>query len=278
MEARENQYVYDHEAGNEADIARLTDQYAAIAQSIGLFHPVFRPQGNETLLDIGCGPGSWCLDVAFQYEDMSIIGLDMKEDTILYALARASSSGRENVSFETHDVTKSLPVQDASVDYVNISLANSFLLKEQWPGVLKECRRVLKPGGWLRSVEVLTFQTSSRAARDLWRYRTRASEKDDKRYFEMAPYLASLLHDAELLATPLAIHPVDFSEHSPFHKALSKDWYVSATLLVPFIAKSGIASQEELQQLIEEMQQDMMLPQFYAQLFFTDIAARRPLS
>jgi ubiquinone/menaquinone biosynthesis C-methylase UbiE len=276
MKARENRYLYHNEAGNEADIARLIDQHAAIVQSVGLFHPAFHPDGTEILLDIACGPGSWGLDVAFEYEDMSVIGLDNNESTISYAMARASSSVRDNISFEVHDVTTALPVKDASIDYVNIALANSFLFKEQWPSLLKECYRVLRPGGWLRSIEVLTIQTSSRAARDLWRYRAQASEKDGRRYFELAPHLFPLLQDAGLLATPLTIHPVDFSEYATFHKALSKDWYVSAQLLIPFIMKYGIAPQEELQRLIEEMQRDMMLPQFYALIFFTNIAAQKP--
>lgn len=276
MEANENRYIYRPEFGNEADIARLINQYNALVPEMKLFHPVYEPEGNETVLDLGCGPGSWGLDVAFAYQEMSVIGLDIDESAVLYAMARARSSGYENVTFEVHDVTTPLPINDASVDYINISFANSFLLKEQWPRLFAECYRVLRPGGWLRSIEALAIQTSSRAGRELWRLHGMANEKDGRRYAELAPHLLPMLHDARLVATPLTIHFVDFSEQAPYHKSLAENWYVSANLVMPFIVKQGVAPKEEVQRLIEEMQRDMMLPQFYALIFFTDIAAQKP--
>src|SRR5581483_36737 len=105
MEANENQYIYRPEFGNEADIARLINQYNALVPEMKLFHPVYEPKGNETVLDLGCGPGSWDLDVAFAYQEMSVIGLDIDESAVRYAMTRARSSGYENVTFEVHDVT-----------------------------------------------------------------------------------------------------------------------------------------------------------------------------
>lgn len=278
MESKENQYLYRPEFGNEADIARLIGQYNALVQSIKLFHPAFEPEGAETVLDLGCGPGSWGLDVAFAQQEMSVIGLDIDESAVRYAMARATSSGSsfQNATFEVHDVTTKLPVSDASVDYINLSMANSFLLIEQWPQLFAECYRVLRPGGWLRSVEALAIQTSSHAGRELWGLHRLANERDGRRYVELAPHLHPLLQDAGLLATPLTIHSVDFSEHAIHHKALSEVWYVSAHLVAPFIVKHGLTTREELEQLIEEMQRDMLLPKFYALIFFTDIAAQKP--
>ncbi len=182
----------------------------------------------------------------------------------------------ENATFEEHDATTPLPFRDESVDYINLSLAQSFLLKEQWPRLLAECRRILRPGGWLRSVEWIALQTNSQAHRKLNRMFSLALEKEGRRYVELAPFLLPLLKDAGLAATPLTIQVSDFSEDAPAHTVLAEDSYVGAHILVSFLVKHGVASEEEAKQTIEEMQRDMMLPGYYALVLLSDISAQKP--
>lgn len=276
MEANDKQYIFRPEFGNEADIARLINQHNAYVQVVELFPPHFQPAGDETVLDIGCGPGGWAIDVAFRYPDMSVIGLDIDESAVQYAMARARSSGYENATFEVHDVTTSLPFSDASVDYINICLANSFLLKEQWPRLLADCRRVLRPGGRLRSIEWLCSQTSSFALFRMIQLLNFALAKDGRRYAELAPFLESLMKDAGLLPAPLTVHLINFSEDAPAHKIIAESYYIANHLFSPFILKQGIASEEEVKQLIEEVQRDMMLPHFYGLTTLTDMLAQKP--
>jgi ubiquinone/menaquinone biosynthesis C-methylase UbiE len=276
MEARENQYLYRPEFGNEADIARLINQYSATIPVVKLFHPVFEPQGTETMLDLGCGPGSWVLDIAFRYPDTSLIGLDIDESAVRYAMARATSSGYENATFEVHDATTTLPISDASVDYVHLSLANSFLLKDQWPLLLAECYRVLRPGGWLRSIEWLSNPSNSLALQRSTRLFHQALTREGKRYVELAPCLRSLLKQAGFAPTALTIHSVDYSEGEPAHKALAEDIYVSSYLARPFEIAYGLATQEEVEEISEGIQRDMMLPNFCGLLLLSDIAAQKP--
>src|SRR5579884_142132 len=254
MEARDNQYLYRPEFGNEADIARLIGQYSAMIPVVKLFHPVFEPAGTETMLDLGCGPGSWVLDVAFTYPNISLIGLDIDESAVRYAMARATSSGYENATFEVHDATTPLPMSDASVDYINLSLANSFLLKEQWPLLLAECYRVLRPGGWLRSIEWLSNPSNSLALQRSTRLFHQALTKEGKRYIELAPCLSPLLKQAGFVPTPLTIHSTNFSEGEPAHKAIAEDIYVSSYLARPFEIAYGLATQEEVEAISEEIQ------------------------
>ncbi len=276
MEANEINYLYRPEFGNEADIARLIEQHRVYVQVVKLFSDVFHPNGDETVLDIGCGPGSWALDVAFKYQDMSIIGLDIDESAVSYAMMRAMTEHLENVSFEVHDATQRLPFGDESVDYINVSLVNSFLLKEQWPRLFAECYRILRPGGWLRSIEWFLNQSNSPAMRRGTRLLNQALEKDGKRYLELAPVLRPLLNKAGFVATPLSVHAVDFSEDAAAHRPLCEDIYVGTHLALPFIVKQDIASKEEVKQVIEEMQSDMMLPGFYGVILLTAIAAQKP--
>jgi ubiquinone/menaquinone biosynthesis C-methylase UbiE len=270
-------YIFRPEDGLETDIARLIEQYKFLFPIFNLFNDkYFTPtRGDETLLDVGCGPGSWALDVAFKYQDVSIIGLDIDEKAIAYATARAKVEHAENVSFEAHDATKGLPFKDESVDYININLANSFLLKSDWPRLFKECYRILRPGGWLRSIEWMTHQTSSPAIIRARQIFVEALLHEQRRFPEVAPFVRHLLQDAGLIPTPIEVHVLDFSEDSPAHKTSGDDLIIGFHLAAPYFIKMNVISQEECASLINEIQKDLMLPGFYAISLFCDISAQK---
>lgn len=271
-------YLFRPQFGNEADIARLNMQHQVYSEVAQLFSPHFQPQGDETLLDIGCGPGGWVIDTAFKYPHTQIVGLDIDESAIRYATTRAKTQHTENVSFEVHDVTTGLPFQDESVDYVNISLANSFLLRDHWSRLLVECQRVLRPGGWLRSTEWLVTQTSSLAIFKTTQLFNKAIAQDGRRYVELAPFLEVLLKQAGFVTTPLNIHKIDFSENAPAHHVTAEMYYVAACLSLPFMLRyNDNITEEEAKELVEATQRDMMLPNFYGFCFLADLAAQKPI-
>jgi ubiquinone/menaquinone biosynthesis C-methylase UbiE len=270
------QYLFRPVDQKEADRARLTIQYQAFKQSIDLFSLEFTPKGNETVVDLGCGPGDWGLDVAFAYPDMSVVGLDIDPSYVEYAMVRARLAHQNNVSFEEHDITDPLPFHDARAQYVNLSLASSFLYKEQWSTLFAECLRILQPGGMLRIVEYMGIQSSSIAMHTLGYYHRLAMCHEGKRYIDSIPYLSPLLKAAGFLVSKLDVHAIDFSEGTDVHRSLADDHYVGAQLARPYVTKYTTASPEYLWGLAEEMQADMMRPGFYALLLLADITAQKP--
>lgn len=273
---QEQQYLYRPRFGNEADIARLTAQYGAIVQTVHLFPGTYTPRKDETVLDIACGPGNWARDVAWKYPEMSVIGLDSDADAVQHAMRLAWLGHIENVTFERHDVTTELPFSDGSVDYVNMSLCNSFLLRDQWSTLFAECHRVLRPGGWLRSLEWMGVQSSSWHIHQIAEYYAQALANEGKRYIEIAPHLRTLLEQGGFaISAPLMVHAIDFSWERETHKPLADDWYIGAQLARPFVAKYTDVSEAHLVTLAEEMQRDMMLPGFYALLLLSDISAQK---
>lgn len=58
-----------------------------------------------------------------------------------------------NVSFQVGNVLERLPFADHSFDLVNLRLFIIALKREEWPILIKEAYRILKPGGYVQMVE-----------------------------------------------------------------------------------------------------------------------------
>ncbi|MGH2506633.1 MAG: class I SAM-dependent methyltransferase [Ktedonobacteraceae bacterium] len=159
--ATENTYLLDPESAEE--MARLMKQGRLITRAIGLFPVGVDPhqlpsivphkQRVPQLLDIGCGPGAWALDAAAKYPALEITGVDVSQLMVRYANAEAESREQPNAKFLAMNVLEPLLFANESFDLVHIRTAVSFIPREKWVSVLKECWRILRPGGLLLSVE-----------------------------------------------------------------------------------------------------------------------------
>ncbi|KZT09717.1 S-adenosyl-L-methionine-dependent methyltransferase [Laetiporus sulphureus 93-53] len=96
------------------------------------------------ILDIGCGPGTITIDFATLVPQGSVIGLENVEGVLEQARANASARGVQNVKFVVGDALK-LDFPDNTFDVVH---AHQVLQHVGDPvGMLREMRRVTKPGG-----------------------------------------------------------------------------------------------------------------------------------
>src|SRR5438094_299726 len=73
----------------------------------------------HNVLDLGCGPGSWVLDVAFAYPGCEVAGVDICQTMIEYAWARAHTQLLSNASFGVMDITQPLDFSDNTFDLVS---------------------------------------------------------------------------------------------------------------------------------------------------------------
>ncbi|KAH8807479.1 ubiE/COQ5 methyltransferase [Xylogone sp. PMI_703] len=133
------QAVYTH--GHHSSVVQSHAQRTA-QNSAAFLLPYIKP--NHTILDVGCGPGSITADFAALVPQGKVIGGDNVSDILEQASALADSRGLKNISFQTIDANK-LPFPDNSFDIV---FAHQVLQHVNDPvGILKEMRRVAKPGG-----------------------------------------------------------------------------------------------------------------------------------
>ncbi|KAI8997824.1 S-adenosyl-L-methionine-dependent methyltransferase [Pilobolus umbonatus] len=99
-----------------------------------------------TVLDLGTGNGIWALEIASERPDCKVIGLDIRPPH--------EQQGRpRNLQYIDADITQYWPLETGSVDYIFQRSMGQVIQKQQWPLVLSEMMRVLKPGGTIELLE-----------------------------------------------------------------------------------------------------------------------------
>ena len=101
--------------------------------------PHLRP--GQSLLDVGCGPGTITTDLALLVAPGEAVGLDAAADVVAQAQAHAAGLGLENVRFEVGDLF-ALGYPDASFDVIHLHQVLQHLGDPV--AALIELRRVLR--------------------------------------------------------------------------------------------------------------------------------------
>src|SRR6266496_445015 len=218
---QDSTYIINTESGTET--ARLIQQVREVNRVVGLFPMgMDEVQEDATLLDIGSGTGDWCLDVAFDMRSASVIGIDLSKTQVRYATARALSQNRQNVSFEVLDALTELQKLSANTyDYVHLSLAAGWVPGERWLPLLTELHRLLKPGGWLISVEGEWPYTTSSALNQLNKLLSQVMHHagiglaPDGYTQGVVARMGSMLYKADFTGTKVECGAVDFSGYRP---------------------------------------------------------------
>ena len=98
------------------------------------------------VLDVGCGPGTITVGLAAAVAPGRVVGLDVQPRVLGQARAHAAAHRTANVAFQAGSAT-ALPFPDGAFDAV---FAHTLLEHVREPlAVLREVRRVLRPGGVL---------------------------------------------------------------------------------------------------------------------------------
>jgi len=98
--------------------------------------------------------------MASDFPESTFIGVDKSETFPITAVPR-------NAKFLTMDATKPWDFQDGIFDLIGQRSLMGDYKVDDWPFVLKEMFRCLKPGGWIQFVEphVVTYRSSKRTVK-----------------------------------------------------------------------------------------------------------------
>ncbi len=263
-----NGYVLDPESATE--MARLMLQDRLINEMIGgLFPEREGLEGIDSMLDIGCGPGGWALDVARSYPKKEITAIDISDMMLTYAHAQKKIHKLENVHFKKMDAREKLAFADQSFDLVNIRIAAGYVSRRHWPLLLKECVRITKAGGVIRLSECdrmpLTNSASYEKYAHYWAHFLAKMEYGfgaDTYTFGMSPLLGKLLQEAGYSDIHMKSYALDFSYGTEFHAIQVQNTEVTFKLFQPRLIQMGIATQEDSENLCEAMMSEMKSEMF----------------
>ncbi|MFU8946975.1 class I SAM-dependent methyltransferase [Mycetocola zhadangensis] len=135
--------------GHHESVLR-THSWRTVDNSAAYLAPYLVP--GTRVLDVGSGPGTITLDIAERITPGSVIGMDASADVCIAASTLARDSGVMNVDFVVGDAY-ALDYPDDSFDIVH---AHQVLQHVGNPvAVLREMRRVVKPGGIVAARDVI---------------------------------------------------------------------------------------------------------------------------
>ncbi len=104
------------------------------------------PEEIYEILDVGCGTGLWCREMARQFPHTFITGLDLEPP-------QRRPDDSPLCQFVRGDILKGLPFENSSFDYVHQRLLVAAIPTHAWLFVLKELARVTRRGGWVELLE-----------------------------------------------------------------------------------------------------------------------------
>jgi len=228
------------------------------------------PTVFQDVLDIGCGPGVWALDLAFTNPETEVVGIDISRQRISYARSMASEQRLPNASFHVMDATEPLCFPDASFDLVNAQFLFEDLPKEVWAPLLLECLRILRPGGIVRLTESEVGFSNSPAHEYLWECYLRASSwanhacSPDGRHLGIINQLQPLLRRLGFQSPEefRRLYAVEYSSRAGKYQEWCEDLMLKAHHMLPFLTSMGIAPRGELEQVVRRMGEEVWHPNF----------------
>ncbi|KAL1976771.1 hypothetical protein VTN31DRAFT_3053 [Thermomyces dupontii] len=109
-----------------------------------IFPPIQEPQ---RILDCGYGAGAWAVEVAEQFPDCQVIGVDISPHM-------QPLDTPENLWLQVDDLNRSFTFPSGHFDLVHSRLVASGINRARWTSYVRDLVRVTKRGGWVQMVEI----------------------------------------------------------------------------------------------------------------------------
>jgi ubiquinone/menaquinone biosynthesis C-methylase UbiE len=251
---------------NKDELARLTIQDRMITAAMGGPLPEQpAPAIFQRVLDIGCGSGSWVIEMAQQYPHMSLVGIDISQRMIDYAHKQAAIHGvADRVEFRVMDALRTLEFPNECFDLVNLRLGIGWVRTWDWLNLLHEMQRVTRPGGIVRVTdEEVIHPNNSPAFTRLFKEMLLCALYRSGHLFEeettgLSAHLARLLKQHGCRQVQTQAFALEFRAGTPQGQAYYEDQVHAFRTLRPFMQKWGCLTDEYdalTQQALVDMQQ-----------------------
>lgn len=279
----ERQSSYQVDAENVAEMARLMRQAHMLSQYLGLFPQALDLSRMPSVLDIGCGPGEWVMEIARRFPKNQVTGIDISERMIAYARYTAQDHEILQARFLVMDARQPLSFPDACFNFVHARFISGFLSTTTWPLLLKECFRLLSPGGAVSMTEfedlgITTSSSLTQYNRLLVQAARRAGQcfAPEGDHYGITAVLPRLLSEAGFQGINQQAHVINYSAGMPAHSAMYDNFRTFLKLVQLFLVRQAVTTQEEIDMLYARTLEEMEADDFSAAGFFQTFWAYKP--
>ncbi len=260
-----------------------------------LFHfdlPTLKTRGQTSLmsssvsplqrvLDVASGNGEWAISVGQASPDVEIIGIEHDARQVEHAREQAKEHDVENVSFTVTDPFQRLDFADNSFDLVNVRYIVGLVPAEAWPNALQEFVRVIRPGGAIQLTEAELPIVTTPAFAQLGGlisqafFQTGRSFSPEGRLLSITPVLKQLVQDAGCQPVQSIVAEMNFSSGTPASSEIIQDLTQTYRLVLPFLVNSGVTTQQEVEQLYQQMLTEIQSDDFGAVAFSLTVLGKK---
>lgn len=280
---QEPQSSYVINAESAAEMARLLRQEQILSEATQSAYPPIDRAKSTMILDLACGPGGWVFKIAEDYPRALVIGVDISQRMIEYAQAQSETRNLPNATFRLMDITQGLDFADDLFDLVNVRYLFGVLSSSLWPQMLAECVRIVKPGGLIQLTEPEFPLTTSLATEKLYTVFLRALQQTGRSLFPapsrtlgITVAVRKYLQEAGCHSIETHASCIDYSAKMKAHDIWCENTEIGFSLLTPYLVKQGVASTEEMSQLLEQLRYEHQADGFYGVLFLLSVLGKKP--
>ncbi|MBA2679535.1 MAG: methyltransferase domain-containing protein [Ktedonobacteraceae bacterium] len=262
--------TYINNIASAGEWARLDHQARLVSSVTRLLPPLLEDEELTAILDVGCGPGRWALDMAADRPEAKVTGIDLSREMMEYANARARTQHLKNVSFRVQDfLANKLPFPEQSFDLIHVRFAVGWLKHAGWLLLLSRCFVLLKPGGYLVITEGEGIYTNSAALERLHELLCAALHASGYGLSSSPRFMGVVAQLGYLLAQTGFQHigtDASVLDYSYAHEEANRAWLESFHALISesslFLIQSGVTKVEELAQVDAQLSIDMYQEDF----------------
>ncbi|ATY66007.1 SAM domain [Cordyceps militaris] len=133
---KEYGFPMDTQELERLDICHI--KYFALLDKKHFLSPIDEEYNPQRILDLGCGTGTWCIDVADMFPSALVVGVDKA--------ATQPNFVPPNCTFEIDDIEEEWTWQEGTADFI---FARDLILSiRDFPRLIEQSYKHLKPGGW----------------------------------------------------------------------------------------------------------------------------------
>jgi ubiquinone/menaquinone biosynthesis C-methylase UbiE len=273
-----NTYVIDSES--PAELVRLLNQDRFFTRSLKLTPEIPEFSRFRTVLDLGCGPGGWALELAKTYPSLQITAIDTSSRVVEFARAQAESQQIHNVNFMQASAFNIDIFPDNSFDFVSGRFMVGFMPHDYWPHIATECKRILRPGGVLCLTDTELPLTSSPICQQFYEAMTEALYR--KGYgrshsnIQVTLSLWPALLQAQYDRIEQKMHRLDFSFYTEEYQPNCQNIIALVSLMKPCILEMKVLSEQEYEIMQGQILADLYAEGFLGEWLVLSVWGRKP--